>query len=267
MDYKVDKEEDGGKAPVQVQAPGPEILPIKPMESEGEAREIHYNLPNVNTGSLIVLVGPVKSGKGTLWNNLLHNDSMYGDDFFDMVTIMSNTIKHDQTSRFSYEKWKDSCYSFYSDAVMEALIEIQEAKLKIKEADTSYAIIIDDMHGGFSKNSGGKERRAFPNFCTRFRHFARRGKDPCMVLVSTQRIMDLDCAVRTCATNVCLSSGIKSAKELDRIMDIWADSYGGKKSFLNLWKQVQDNGPYSWLHLYLDRTPCEAYINFSTRIY
>ncbi len=66
MDYKVDKEEDGGKAPVQVQAPGPEILPIKPMESEGEAREIHYNLPNVNTGSLLVLVGPVKSGKGTL---------------------------------------------------------------------------------------------------------------------------------------------------------------------------------------------------------
>lgn len=248
------------------QVAGPTILPIKPMESEGHAREIHPFLPDVNTGALMVLVGPVKSGKGTLWNNLLLNSSFY-DDFFDMVTIMSNTIKHDQTSRFSYEKWKDSSYSFYSDAVMEAIIEIQEGKLKLKDADTSYAIVIDDMHGGFSKNSSGKERRCFPNFCTRFRHYARRGKDPCLVLVSTQRIMDLDCAIRTCATNVCLSSGIKSSKELERICDIWADSYGGKKNFLQLWNQVQAAGPYSWLHLFLDRTPVEAYLNFEKRLY
>ena len=128
-------------------------------------------------------------------------------------------------------------------------------------------IIVDDMHGGFSKNSGGKERRCFPNFCTRFRHYARRGRDPALVIISTQRVMDLDCAVRTCATNVCLSSGIKSNKELERIMDIWADSFGGRKNFLSLWQTVQNNGPYSWLHLYLDRTPVEAYLNFETKLY
>ncbi len=260
---KVEKESDGGKEKV---SHGPMLRAVVPMETEGDARPIHPYLPDVNTGSLMVLVGPVKSGKGTLWNNLLLSDDFY-DEFFDMVVIMSNTIKHDQTSRFSYNKWKDSCYTFYSDDVMNAIIDIQEQKLKVPESDTSYCIVVDDMHGGFSKNSGGQKRRCFPNFCTRFRHYARRGRDPALVIVSTQRVMDLDCAVRTCATNVCLSSGIKSNKELERIMDIWADSFGGRKNFLSLWQTVQNNGPYSWLHLYLDRTPVEAYLNFETKLY
>ena len=48
------------------------ILPVVPEESElDEARALHPNLPNVYKGQLCTLVGGVRMGKGTLWNNFI----------------------------------------------------------------------------------------------------------------------------------------------------------------------------------------------------
>ena len=65
------------------------ILPIKPEDNElKQTRELHPNLPNVYKGQLLALVGGVRMGKGTLWNNMLHNPNFY-EGLFENVNIIS----------------------------------------------------------------------------------------------------------------------------------------------------------------------------------
>ena len=40
------------------------VLPVKPMAEENRAkRDIHPNLPDINRGSLLLLVSPIRTGK------------------------------------------------------------------------------------------------------------------------------------------------------------------------------------------------------------
>ena len=59
------------------------VLPVVPEEAEiaPDQRELHPNLPDVYKGQLISLVGGVRQGKGTVWNNLIHNPNFYEDLF------------------------------------------------------------------------------------------------------------------------------------------------------------------------------------------
>ena len=64
------------------------VLPVKPMTEENKAkREIHPNLPDINRGSLLLLVSPVRTGKSTILSNLLLNPNMMRDAF-DIVYII-----------------------------------------------------------------------------------------------------------------------------------------------------------------------------------
>jgi len=254
-----DEEKVGGKA-----SAFPEIRPIVPLQTEVSGLNLHPNLPDVLGGALICMVGKIKAGKSVLWNNMILSDDFF-NDLFSTVVIISPTIQHDETSRFAYEKYRDSCYTQYDDAIVEAVKNIQVEKLQHKDSDTSFAIVVDDMHGEFNHGSG-KKGTGLSNFATRFRHYARRHKDPCALILSSQRMKDLTPAVRTCCTNMMISSGIKNQKEIETICELYGDAYGGKKSFLSLWDKTR-NVPYSFLHLYLDRTPAEAYLNFSEKLY
>ena len=120
------------------------ILPIKPEDNElKQTRELHPNLPNVYKGQLLALVGGVRMGKGTLWNNMLHNPNFY-EGLFENVNIISPTIWNDSTSRFSAKKFKDTCYDRYDDTIIDNLVKNQKSKKEIDGADTSYALIVDD---------------------------------------------------------------------------------------------------------------------------
>ena len=117
------------------------ILPVVPEESElTQSRELHPNLPNVFKGQLISLVGGVRMGKGTLWNNMLHNPNFYEDMFLTNL-IISPTVWNDSTSRFTAKKYKDTCYDKYEDSIIDNLISNQIEKKKIDGAETSYCLI------------------------------------------------------------------------------------------------------------------------------
>ena len=201
-----DEEIVGGKA-----SAFPEIRPIVPLQTEVSGLNLHPNLPDVLGGALICMVGKIKAGKSVLWNNMILSDDFF-NDLFSTVVIISPTIQHDETSRFAYEKYRDSCYTQYDDAIVEAVKNIQVEKLQQKDSDTSFAIVVDDMHGEFNHGSG-KKGTGLSNFATRFRHYARRHKDPCALILSSQRMKDLTPAVRTCCTNMMISSGIKNQKK------------------------------------------------------
>lgn len=241
------------------------IIPIQEEEDEGKVKRVlHPNLPNVYKGQLLCLVSPIRGGKGTLWNNLLLRDTMFNDLFpQDATHIISNTIRSDSSSRFSYQKFKNNCHEVYSDKIIKDLIKKQKTKLDNKEKDTSFALIMDDLLGQFPKN--GRKGMEAINFSTRFRHYVKK-PDPCLILYSTQRYYDLNKVVRNNATGLLFSGNIKSAKEWEQIKDDYADTFGGAGKFEEMIKEIQKE-PYNWLYLKLDKSPPEAYKNFQTRLF
>ena len=247
------------------------ILPVVPEDQEIDAkqRELHPNIPDVYKGQLIALVGGVRMGKGTLWNNFLHNPNFYGsvggegadgEDFFSSVNIISPTIWNDSTSRFTAKKWKDTCYDRYDDKIITDLIENQRKK-KEADDDTSYCLIVDDCYGEFNRH--GRNGGAVLRLCSRFRHYVKKPA-PCLYLYSTQKYLDLVPIIRANATGFCVSGMIKNRKELDALKYDLDDSFGGK--FEEIMAHAQGE-MYSWVYFRLDSTPPEAYLNFHTQIY
>jgi hypothetical protein len=237
------------------------ILPVVPEDNElSKSREIHPNLPDVFRGQLIALVGGVRMGKGTLWNNLLHNPNMY-EDLFSSVQVISPTVWNDSTSRFTAKKYKETCYDRYDDTIIEGLIKSQQEKKAIDGADTSYALIVDDCYGEFNRH--GRNGGAVLRLASRFRHYVRKG-DACLYLYSTQKYNDLVPLIRANATGFLVSGMIKNKKELEAIKYDLDDSFGGQ--FDSLMDRARGE-PYQWVYFRLDSTPPQAFLNFTEQIY
>ena len=237
------------------------ILPIKPEDNElKQTRELHPNLPNVYKGQLLALVGGVRMGKGTLWNNMLHNPNFY-EGLFENVNIISPTIWNDSTSRFSAKKFKDTCYDRYDDTIIDNLVKNQKSKKEIDGADTSYALIVDDSYNEFNKV--GRKGGAVLRLASRFRHYVRKG-DPCLYLYSTQKYLDLLPMIRANATGIIISGMIKNRKELDTLAYDLDDTFGGQ--FESIMEHARGE-PYQWIYFRLDSTPPEAYLNFKDKVF
>jgi hypothetical protein len=131
--------------------------------------------------------------------------------------------------------------------------------------NTGFALIMNDIHGQFPKNSSAKRGMEAINFSTRFRH-ASRYHDPCCVVYSTQRYFDCPCVLRNNCTSILFGGNIKNAKELESIKNDFADTFGGAAKFDEMMKKVQEK-PYQWLFLKLDKSPPEAYLNFEERLF
>ena len=238
------------------------ILPIQPEENEKKKKKkLHPNLPDIYKGQLLVCAAPIRSGKSVLWNNFLHNPNFYCDCFQD-CHIISNTIFNDSTSRFSADKYKNTCHEMYSDEVINNIVEQQKIKKQV-EGDTSFALILDDICGDLNKH-GRKGGKAI-HFATRFRHSVRRG-DGVMMLYANQKYNDISTIIRNNMTGLLLSGNIRSQKEIQTIKDDIQDTFGGSASFDEMLDRARSE-PYSWLYFRFDATPPEVFLNFKEKIY
>ena len=246
-----------------------EKLKIIPIQEEDQKldieRPLHPNLPNIYRGQLVCIVAPIRSGKSTIWNNMLLNDNFYNDLFpQDAVTIISNTIRSDSSARFAYQKYKTNCHDIYSDKIIKDLIKRQKAKLENKEKKTGFCLILDDLLGNFPKQ--GRRGMEAIHFATRFRHFCKRGS-PCMVIYSSQNFTDINPIIRNNATAFLISGNIRNAREIETITHTFCDSFGGSENFNKMLTEVRSKGPYHWLHLRLDSCPPQAYIDYQTQLF
>tara|TARA_R110000744_G_scaffold62670_2_gene129344 strand:- start:610 stop:1350 length:741 start_codon:yes stop_codon:yes gene_type:complete len=241
-----------------------DIKPIRNPNSDFKERKLlNPTLPDIYKGALVCVVGGPKSGKGTMWNNLLHRESMYRD-LFGKVYIISPTIYTDQTSHYSRLKWENTCFDQYDDSIIEKIIKHQKDLIADDNEDTSYCLILDDLCGQFSKN-GGKKGNAAIHFCSRWRHYVRpHSYDPSLILYNTQRYYDLNKITRCCATHMMFSGGIKNSKEWQNICDDFADLFGGEAKFREMITTVQET-PYAWLYLNIEEGV--AYKNFTQQLY
>jgi len=228
------------KLPVVRKVKDPPIVKIKPL---------HPHLPQTGGaggGALVLLVAPVKSGKSTLISNLLLNPDFYGQDYFDYVKIMSNTIMNDVTSRFIRKAFDVTDH--YDEAELQGLIDLQASYEKEDQNEIAY--ICDDLLGSVPRNS------VLNHLCARFRHYNFK-----LFVISTQNFKAVSTITRQNATNVIIGSPYPNQNELQKISDSYGDLVGGQQAFLDLYKTATPN-KYDFLHLDLQENPIHAYRNF-----
>ncbi len=228
------------KLPVVRKVKDPPIVKTKPL---------HPHLPQTGGaggGALVLLVAPVKSGKSTLISNLLLNPDFYGQDYFDYVKIMSNTIMNDVTSRFIRKAFDVTDH--YDEAELQGLIDLQASYDKEDQPEIAY--ICDDLLGSVPRNS------VLNHLCARFRHYNFK-----IFVISTQNFKAVSTITRQNATNVIIGSPYPNQNELLKIADSYGDLVGGQQAFLDLYKTATPN-KYDFLHLDLQENPIHAYRNF-----
>lgn len=225
----------------------PKIRKVKDREGV-KYKPLHPHLPQ--PCACVLHCSPVKTGKSTIISNLLLSDDMYGQDYFDKVKIISNTINSDDTSRFLKEAF--DIEDHYEDRMIDDIIQSQNQYEK--EDMPSLALICDDLLGSI------KREGRVNHFASRFRHVN------CQLLYfSSQNFRKVNNVVRQNATNVIIGSPFPNAKELDKIAEEYGDLFGGADNLLKIYK-IATPKRYDFLHLDLQENPPVAYHNFEKKI-
>ncbi len=233
-------------------------LNIYPVKDEGEEkkpqRELHPNLPNVYKAQAMLLVAPLRGGKGVLIQNLLHR---FYKDLFANVDIISPTAASDATNRYTYELYKSSTHLEYDDSIIQGLIDRQEDLMKAG-LNSSYSLILDDILGMLP---AGRARKGnlVTYFLTRFRHYVTK-PDACLFVFSTQKFRETHPVIRAQTTAVMISSKLRNQKEIEALIEEYADMYGGASNFMKMFNYVKKE-KWAWLYLALDTGM--AYKNFT----
>lgn len=226
----------------------PEILPVKPPDDIPKEKPLHPNLPKPPTE--LLMISPVKTGKSTIISNLLLNENFYGQDYFDEVHILSNTIHNDVTSRYLLKSAE--CYDHYDDSIIQGIVEKQK---KFEKKDQPHiAICLDDCLGSVRREA------TINHLASRFRHYNIK-----LLLISSQNFRNVSPVIRSNATAVIIGSPFPNSKELGKIAEEYGDMFGGEKLFLKLYKHATPNR-YDFLYLDLSENPPHAYHKFTKKI-
>ena len=226
----------------------PDVLPVKPPDDLPKEKPIHPHLPK--PPSLLLMISPVKTGKSTIISNLYLNENFYGQDYFDEVHIISNTIHNDVTSRYLLKSCE--CYDHYEDSFIQSIVDKQK---KFDKADQpQISIALDDCLGSIRREA------VVNHLASRFRHYNIK-----LLLVSSQNYRNVSPVIRSNATAMIVGSPFPNSKELGKIAEEIGDQFGGEKKFLQLYKYATPNR-YDFLYLDLSENPPHAYHKFSKKI-
>jgi hypothetical protein len=230
----------------------PTIMPVVEPDN-ATAKPHHPFLPKVDVGvagggSLLLMISPVKTGKSTIISNLFLNEDFYGQEFFDDVKIISNTIKNDVTSRFLNKAFE--VYDFYSDEIIDGIVENQ--KKFDKEDQPQIAVVLDDCLGSIKRES------KINHLSSRYRHFNIK-----LLIISSQKFTgSVSPIIRANATDVIIGSPFPNQKELLRIAEEYGDLFGGADNWLRLYRKSTPN-KYDFCYMDLQSNPPLMYHNFT----
>tara|TARA_R110000868_G_scaffold66392_7_gene197771 strand:+ start:1316 stop:2113 length:798 start_codon:yes stop_codon:yes gene_type:complete len=222
---------------------GPSILPVKDPPKEKPRKIVHPNLPELPT--IMVLVMPTKSGKSTILSNLLLREDFY-KGVFDNVTIMSNTIQQDKTSRFLRKAC--DCYTGYDDNVLAGIIEQQKS---FDDDERPFVgMIFDDILGSVKRSS------YLNHLVTRSRHYGVG-----LLAISVQSFKAVGPTIRNnCNSFIC--GNLQNMSELDKISQEYSGMFGGDLKFRQIYAEATKDR-YDFMYLDLQSNPSRAFRSFS----
>ena len=224
----------------------PQIFPVKDPPKEKPRKITHPNLPELPC--IMTLVMPTKSGKSTILSNMILRDDFY-KGAMDNVTIMSNTIDQDVTSRFLRKAC--DCYTGYDDNVLAGIIEQQKS---FEDDDRPFiGMIFDDILGSVKRNS------YLNHLVTRSRHYGVG-----LLAISVQSFKAVGPCIRN-NTNAFICGNLQNMSELDKISLEYSGMYGGDEKFRKIYHKATEQR-YDFLYLDLQSNPARAFRNFEEQI-
>jgi len=220
----------------------PKIYPVKDPPKEKPRKNTHPNLPELPC--IMTLVMPTKSGKSTILSNLLLRDEFF-KGAMDNVTIMSNTVEQDVTSRFLRKAC--DCYTGYDDAILAGIVEQQ--KQFDDEERPFIGLVFDDILGSVKRNS------YLNHLVTRSRHFGVG-----LLAVSVQSFKAVGPTIRN-NTNAFICGNLQNMSELEKISQEFSGMFGGDEKFRKIYHKATEQR-YDFLFLDLQENPARAFRNF-----
>jgi len=213
----------------------PKVLPVQSEPPDKRILPVHPNIPQ--PPSLLLGIGAVKSGKTTLINNMLlrpREEGFYGQEYFDNVNIISNTILNDPTARFLRKAF--DVQDYYTDGMINNLIETQKSYGEKKDMPF-IALLLDDILG-----TNMKRNNEVSFLATRYRHH-----NIGLMGVFTQNFKSVDTILRNNATDVIIFKQTNN-KQLIQIAEEFHPPFGDIKTFLQIYHKAVE-GKYNFLYL------------------
>ena len=224
----------------------PKIYPVKDPPKEKPRKITHPNLPELPC--IMTLVMPTKSGKSTILSNLLLRDEFF-KGAMDNVTIMSNTVEQDVTSRFLRKAC--DCYTGYDDTILAGIVEQQ--KQFDDEERPFIGLVFDDILGSVKRNS------YLNHLVTRSRHFGVG-----LLAVSVQSFKAVGPTIRN-NTNAFICGNLQNMSELEKISQEFSGMFGGDEKFRKIYHKATEQR-YDFLFLDLQENPARAFRNFEEQL-
>ena len=213
----------------------PKVLAVQQEPRDKRIKPVHPFIPQ--PPALLLGIGAVKSGKTTLINNMLlrpREEGFYGQNYFDTVNIISNTILNDPTARFLRKAF--DVQDYYTDGMISTLIETQKSYGEKKNMPF-IALLLDDILG-----SNMKRNNEISFLATRYRHH-----NIGLMGVFTQNFKSVDTILRNNATDVIIFKQTNN-KQLMQIAEEFHPPFNDIKTFLQIYHKAIE-GRYNFLYL------------------
>ncbi len=230
---------------------GPKVKKVIDLEDKGKYKDVHPHLPQ--PPFLLLMCGSVRSGKTNALVGLLRDEEMFGDDYFDIVKIYSNSIYNDPKGKYLMDAF--DVEDGYKDSYIDAFIKSQKSHDR-EDMGTALLVFDDIINKDFKKNN------SISFLASRFRHIETS------IIIAVQQFRAISPIIRANATDIMIMRQQSAGKkgELAKITEEYSDLAGSEEQFLKYYNYAINDQPYSFLYIDAQQNPARFYLRFEKLI-